>query len=171
MKKLLLLLTLIVGMQSFAIAQKFAYVNTEYILDKIPAYKTAEGQMEKLSQQYQKEVEDLYQKVDDLYKSYQAEKVLLTDDMRQRRENDIIVKEKDAKELQRKHFGPEGTLSAKREELIKPIQDQVYTAIKSISDEGGYAIIFDTASNPSMIYTNPRYDLSDKVLEKLGYRN
>ncbi len=171
MKKLFLLLVLITGTYTFAAAQKFAYVNTEYILNKIPAYKTADGQVEKLAEQYQKEVEALYQKADNLYKTYQAEKVLLTDDMRQRRESEIITKEKDAKELQKKYFGPEGSLAAKREELMKPIQDQVYTAIKTLSDEGGYAIIFDVTSNPSMIYTNPRYDLSDKVLEKLGYRN
>ena len=171
MKKLFLLFILIIGTTSFAFAQKFAYINTEYILGKIPAYKTAEDQVERLAQQYQQEVETLYQKTDDLFKAYQAEKVLLTDDMRQRREDEIVTKEREAKDLQRKYFGQEGNLTSKREELIKPILDQVHSAIKAISDEGGYAIIFDTASNPSMIYTNPRYDLSDKVLEKLGYRN
>ena len=149
-------------------AQKFGYVDTEYILKKVPAYKSAQDQLDKLSAQYQKEVETKYKTVDDLFKKYQAEKVLLTEDMRQKRENEIVTKEKEVKDLQKSYFSPEGTLAKKREELLKPVQDKIYTAIKDIATDGGYATIFDVANNPGMIYNNPRFDLSDKVLEKMG---
>ncbi|MDR2362562.1 MAG: OmpH family outer membrane protein [Prevotellaceae bacterium] len=171
MKRILLTLALIAGITFSASAQKIAYVNTEYILKKIPAYKTAQDQLDKLSQQYEKEIESRYQKLEELYKSYQAEKVLLTDDMKQRRENEIITKEKEAKDLQRQYFGQGGTLEKKKEELIKPIQEKIASAINEIATQDGYAMIFDSASNPSILFVAPRYDLSDKVLEKLGYRN
>jgi outer membrane protein len=171
MKRILVTLALIAGITLSATAQKIAYVNTEYILKKIPAYKTAQDQMDKISQQYEKEIESKYQKLEEMYKSYQADKVLLTDDMKQRRENDIITKEKEAKELQRQYFGQGGTLDKKKDELIKPIQDKIAASIKDIATQDGYAIIFDAASNPAMLFTAPRYDLSDKVLEKMGYRN
>ncbi|MDR3245660.1 MAG: OmpH family outer membrane protein [Prevotellaceae bacterium] len=151
-------------------AQKFGYVDSDYILKKIPAYNTAQEQLEKLSKQYQTEVEAKYKVVQELYTKYQSEKVLLTEEMRQKRENEIITKEKEVKEFQSSHFSPEGTLAKKREELLKPIQDKVYNAIKDISTEGGYAIIFDIANNPSVVYNNPRYDLSDKILEKIGFK-
>ena len=149
-------------------AQKFGYVDTDYILKKVPAYKSAQEQLDKLSTQYQKEVETKYKAVDDLFKKYQSEKVLLTEDMRQKRESEIVTKEKEVKELQKSYFSPEGTLAKKREELLKPVQDKVYTAIKDIATDGGYATIFDVANNPGMIFNNPRFDLSDKVLEKMG---
>jgi len=106
-----------------------------------------------------------------MYKTYQSERVLLTDDMRKKREDEIITKERAVKDLQAKYFGPEGDLSTKRQELVKPIQDALYKAVKELSAEGSYAIIFDTASGASILYSNPRYDLSDEVLKKLGYKN
>jgi outer membrane protein len=151
-------------------AQKFGYIDSDYILKKIPAYKSAQDQLEKLSKQYQTEVESKYKVVKELYDKYQSEKVLLSDDMRQKRENEIIGKEKDAKEFQSSHFSPEGILAKKREELLKPIQDKIYNSIKELATEGGYAIIFDIANNPGVIYNNPRYDLSDKALEKMGFK-
>ncbi|MDR1681661.1 MAG: OmpH family outer membrane protein [Prevotellaceae bacterium] len=171
MKKMLLTLALMAGIVFSASAQKMAYVNTEYILKKIPAYKTAQDQLDKLSQQYEKEIESRYQKLEELYKSYQAEKVLLTDDMKQRRENEIIAKEKEAKELQRQYFGQGGTMEKKKDELIKPIQEKITSAINELATQDGYAMIFDSASNAAILFAAPRYDLSDKVLEKLGYRN
>ncbi len=171
MKKVLLTLVLVAGVALSASAQKFAYINTEYILKKIPAYKTAQDQLDKLSQQYQKEIETRYTALEEMYKKYQADKVLLTEDMKQRRENEIITKEKEAKELQRQYFGDDGTLSKKKDELFKPIQEKISAAVKDLATQDGYHVIFDTAANPSMIYTAPRYDLSDKVLEKLGYKN
>jgi outer membrane protein len=159
------------ALSAFAMqAQKFGYIDSEYILKKIPAYNSAQEQLEKLSKQYQTEVEAKYKVVKELYDKYQAEKALLTDEMRQKRENEIITKEKEVKEFQSSHFSPEGTLAKKREELLKPVQDKVYNAIKEISTEGGYAIIFDIANNTGVIYNNPRYDLSDKVLEKMGFK-
>jgi outer membrane protein len=161
----------IVALSAFAVqAQKFGYIDSDYILKKIPAYTSAQGQLEKLSKQYQTEIEAKYKVVQELYTKYQSEKVLLTEDMRQKRESEIITKEKEAKELQSSYFSPEGTLAKKREELLKPIQDKVYNAIKELSTEGGYAIIFDIANNLGVAYNNPRYDLSDKVLEKIGYK-
>jgi len=171
MKKGLLTLAFIVCVALTASAQKFAYVNTEYILKKIPAYKTAQDQLDRLTQQYEKEIEGRYQKLEELYKSYQADKVLLTEDMKQRRENEIITKEKEAKELQRTYFGQEGTLDKRKDELLKPIQEKISNAIKELATQDGYAVIFDSAANPSMLFTAPRYDLSDKILEKLGYKN
>jgi outer membrane protein len=106
-----------------------------------------------------------------MYKDYQAEKVLLTDDMRNKREDEIIKKEKEVKDLQKKYFGQDGALFRKRQELVKPIQDDIYQAVKDIATENGYAVIFDTSSGPTMLYFNPRYDVSDEVLQKLGYKN
>ncbi len=150
-------------------AQKFAFVNTEYILKKIPSYKAAQEQIDKLAAQYQKEIEDRYAEIEKMYQDFQAEKVLLTEEMRKKREDEIITKERQTKELQMKYFGRDGMLFKKREELTKPIQDQVFNAVKEIATEGGYAVIFDEASSPNMLYTNPRYDKSEEVLQKLGY--
>jgi outer membrane protein len=173
MKRILLTLAFVAALALSASAQKFAYIDTEYILKKIPAYKTAQDQLDRLSKQYEKEIETKYQTLEELYKKYQADKVLLTDDMKQRRENEIITQEKEAKELQRNYFGPEGALDKKKSELLDPIQEKIRTAVKELATQGGYTIIFDTAANPSIIYTSPSalYDLSNKVLEKLGYKN
>jgi len=104
-----------------------------------------------------------------MFQDYQAEKVLLTEEMRKKREDDVIAKERLVKELQMKYFGKDGLLFNKREELIKPIQDQIFNAIKELANEGGYAVIFDASASPNMLYTNPRYDKSEEVLQKLGY--
>lgn len=150
-------------------AQKFAFVNSEYILKKIPSFKAAQEQLDKLSAQYQKEIETKYSEVDKMYQDYQAEKVLLTDEMRKKREDEIITKERLVKDLQVKYFGKDGLLFKKREELVKPIQDQVDNAIKELANEGGYAVIFDSSVSQNILYSNPRYDKSEEVLQKLGY--
>jgi outer membrane protein len=154
-----------------AVAQKFAFVDTEYILQNIPSYNAAQEELNKISEEYETEITGEYQKIEEMYKTYQAERVLLTDEMRKKREDEIMTKEREVKELQNKYFGPEGDLGKKREELVKPIQDAVYKAVKELSAEGSYAVIFDTASGASILYSNPRYDLSDEVLKKLGYKN
>ena len=151
-----------------AIAQKFGYVDSEYIFKKIPAYKSAQDQLDKLSKKYQEEIDSKYKAVDDLFKNYQSEKVLLTEQMRQTRENEIVTREREVKELQKKYFSPDGAVPKKQEELMKPIQEKVFNAIKDLASDGGYATIFDVAGNSGIIYNNPRYDLSDKVLEKMG---
>lgn len=168
MKKILLV-SVLFAFSITLMAQKFAFVDSDYILKKIPSYKAAQDQLDKLSAQYQKDIEDRYAEVDKMYKDYQAEKVLLTEEMKKKREDDIIAKERQVKELQMKYFGKEGLLFKKREELVKPIQEQVFNVVKEIATEGGYAIIFDAAASPNMLYTNPRYDKSEEVLQKLGY--
>jgi outer membrane protein len=171
MKKITSFLTLALLVTVPAIAQKYAFVDTEYILNKIPSYKAAQDELDKLSEQYQTEVKNMYDELDKMYKEYQAEKVLLTKEMQSKREEQIVNKEKEAKKLQNDYFGADGLLFKKREELVKPIQDEVYNAVKEIANESGYAVIFDTASGTSMLYTNPRYDVSDEVLSRLGYKN
>ncbi|MEA3445060.1 MAG: OmpH family outer membrane protein [Bacteroidota bacterium] len=172
MKKVILILSAVVLSSSISFAQKYAFVDTEYILTNIPTYESAQEQLDQLSIGWQKEIEAVYSEIDKMYNDYQAEKVLLTEEMRIKREKDIIDKEKDAKNLQKKYFGKNGDLYKKRQELIKPIQDDIFNAVKEIAEEGNYALIFDTAAGGlSMLYTNPRYDKSDDVLEKLGYKN
>jgi outer membrane protein len=169
MKRFLLTLATLLGVVSIVAAQKIGYINTETILNKIPSYKTAQGQLDRLRQDYQKEVEAGYQKVEELYKAYQTDKVLLTEDMKKRREDEIINKEQAVKELQRKYFGQDGSLAKKTEELLKPLQDKVANAVKEVANDDGYGIIIDVSNNPSLVFTNPRYDISDKVIGKLGF--
>ncbi|HPF93709.1 MAG TPA: OmpH family outer membrane protein, partial [Tenuifilaceae bacterium] len=119
--------------------------------------------------QYQAEIEEEYQKLEAMFQDFEKEKVLLTEEMKRKREEEIIQRERAVKELQMKYFGREGMLFKKREELVKPIQDQVFNTVKEIATEGGFAVIFDSAGSANMLYTNPRYDKSDEVLQKLGY--
>ena len=171
MNKKLLLTLLVAIMATTAWGQRFAYVDTEYILDNIPEYQAAEREIEQLSVEWQAELEDMFAEVDRLYREYQAEAPLLPDEMKQEREEEIIRLEQEAKELQMQRFGREGELFRKREELLEPIQDRVYNAVEEIASRGNYAVIFDRAGGVSMIYTDVRYDLSDDVLQRLGYRN
>lgn len=170
MKKIFLLLVLVFTM-SLGFSQRYAYVDTEYILKNIPAYSAAQEQLDNLAVEWQKEIEEIYAQIDKMYKDFQAEKVLLTEEMRTKRETSIIDKEKEAKKIQKQYFGSDGELYKKRQELIKPIQDDIFNTVKEIASEGNYAVIFDTAGNMSMLYTDPKYDKSDEVLEKLGYKN
>lgn len=154
-----------------ASAQKFAYVDTEYILKHLPEYKSALSQLDGLSQQYQKQVDDSFSEIDKMYKAYQADQVLLTDDMRKRRENDIIEKEKKAKELQRQKFGPEGELFQTRTKLLKPIQDKVSTVIGETAKNKFIDFVFDKSSEfTMMIYASSNYDISNDVITRLGYK-
>jgi outer membrane protein len=150
-------------------AQKFAYVDTDYILNKIPEFNQAQDKLDALSADWQKEIENKYADVDQMYRSYQQEQVLLTDGMKVKREEAIIKKEKSAKDLQQKYFGPEGELYIKRQELIKPIQDKIYDAIQQLASNSKYAIVFDSSSDLIMLYKNNNLDKSDKVLDLLGY--
>ncbi|MDA7794297.1 OmpH family outer membrane protein [Flavobacteriales bacterium] len=165
-----LILIALVCFASVSQAQKFAYVDSDYILERIPEYASAEDQLEKLSVNWQAEIEEIYQQIDVLYKKYQADKILLTQEMKNKRESEIINKEKDAKELQRRRFGPEGDLYNKRTELVKPIQDKVFNAIQDFSNEKRYDIIFDKSSNLIMLFSNPDLDKSDDILKMLGYK-
>ena len=170
MKKFILLILALISFGALK-AQKYAFVDSEYILARIPDYKSAQEQLDRQSELWQKEVEAMYDDIERMYSKYQQEEILLTQEMKQKRQEEIIQKEKEAKNLQRNYFGPEGELFKKRSDLIKPIQDEIYNAIKELANEGNYAVIFDTASGMSILYTNPKYDKSDEILEKLGYKN
>ncbi len=171
MKKQLFLFIFISVISITAFGQRFAYIDTEYILDNIPEYQAAEREVEELSIQWQAEIEDKFAEVDRLYREYQAEAPLLPEEIKREREEEIIRVEREAKELQMQRFGREGDLFDKRQELIQPIQDQVYQAVEEMASRGNYAVIFDKAGGAAMIYTDVRYDLSDDVLQRLGYRN
>jgi outer membrane protein len=153
---------------NFLQAQKYAYVDTEYILANIPEYNDAQDELDDLSKRWQKEIETNYKQVEELYKSYQAEAVLLPDDIKKKREDEIISKEQEVKELQRKYFGPEGDLFKKRQELIQPIQEKIYNAIESIALTSNFAFVFDKAGGMTMLYGNPKFDISDDVLDEVG---
>jgi outer membrane protein len=170
MKKVVLILAVVLGVTIAANAQKMAFIDTEYIMDNIPAYKAAQSQLDQLSSQYQKELESIHAEIEQMYKDFQAESVLLSDDMKRKREDVIITKEKDYKQLQKKYFGPNGDLFKKRQGLVKPIQDDVFAAVQEISNDGSYSIIFDKAGGTTLFFTNPKFDLSDQVLQKLGYK-
>jgi outer membrane protein len=171
MKKSIAFLSLLFLAAGFTLAQKYAFVDTEYILNRIPSYKAAQDQLDKLAGDWQEEIETQYGEIEKMYKDFQAEKVLLTEEMKIQKEEEIVNRENEVKQLQQTYFGRDGNLFKKRQELIKPIQDEVYQAVKEIAAEGNYAVIFDTASGANMLYTNPKYDKSDDVLEKLGYKN
>ncbi len=170
MKTRILIVAAFLFASMFVGAQKFAYVDTQYILDNIPDYQTAQNTLDDLSMEWQKELEVKFAEIDKLYKNYQSESFLLSEDMKTKRQNEIIAKEKEAKELQKKYFGTEGDLFKKRQELIKPIQDKVYNAIESLAEEGSYAVIFDRSGNTTLIYASEKYDKSDDVLNKLGFK-
>jgi len=168
MKRVLVITALIACGLTTLQAQKFAYVDTEYILEKIPEYITAQKQIEQLSNQYQSLVEAEIKKVDQLFRSYQSEKGRLNEAQRQQREKEIIEKEQAVRELQKSYFGEEGSVTKRTEALIRPIKERVQYAIDVLAKEGGYAVIFDVAAAPGFIYLDAAFDLSGKVLEKLG---
>jgi outer membrane protein len=167
-KTSILLFASLVIIANSAFSQKFGFIDSEYILNQIPEYKAANTELDKSSADYQKEIEAKYAEIDKLYKTYQVEQFSLTDDLKEMRQNEIVNKEKDAKDLQNKYFGTDGDLSKKRTELIKPIQDKVDNAIKTVAEKEGLAIVFDKASAVMMLYTNPQYDKSKEVLLSLG---
>ncbi len=167
MKRLFLILTVMVSAN--AMAQKFALIDMEYILKNIPAYERANEQLNQVSKKWQAEVDALTQEAQTLYKNYQSEAVFLSNEQKTQREEAVVAKEKEAAELKRKYFGPEGELYKKRESLMTPIQDEIYNAVKDISDLKGYSLILDRASDAGIIYANPKIDISNEVLSKLGY--
>lgn len=169
MKKFLAIALFMIFGIAGANAQKFALIDMEYILKNIPAYEMANEQLSSISRKWQMEVETLQQEAQNLYKTYQADLVFLSTEMKTKRESEIIAKEQEATELKRKYFGTDGELFKKRESLIQPIQDEIYNAIKEISEKGGYGVIVDRASAMSIIYATPKIDISNEVLAKLGY--
>ncbi|QQL48475.1 OmpH family outer membrane protein [Mucilaginibacter ginkgonis] len=170
MKKLLLTLFITFSAIAGAFAQRFAYVDSEYILKHIPEYAASQKQLAAMQEQWQKEVDGRFGEIDRLYKAYQADQVLMTADMKKRRENEIVEKEKAAKDFQRSKFGPEGELAAKSTQLIKPIQERVAKAIQAIAENDNIDMIFDKNSEVTMLYASPRYDKSADVITRLGLK-
>ncbi len=152
-------------------AQKFALVDMEYILNRIPAYERATEQLDQFSKRWQAEVEALNLEAQTLYKNYQNEALFLSEEQKNKKEEEIMAMEKKASDLKRQYFGPDGELIKKRESLMMPIQDEIYEAIKQISETDGYQVVVDRSSASSMIYASPKIDISNEVLRKLGYSN
>lgn len=167
-KTLMLTGVLFVLLSITATAQKIGYVDTEYILQNIPEYQDAQNEVEELSKQWQEDIEKQYADVDKMYKAYQADAVLLPEDLKRKREEEIVAAEREVKELQRKRFGAEGDLFKKREELIKPIQEKIFNAIEGVATKKNYAFIFDKAGGPVIMFVDSKYDISDEVLEQIG---
>lgn len=165
------MLTLALAMIGFvaASAQKFALVDMEYILKNVPAYERANEQLNQVSKQWEGEIEAILKDVEAMYKKYQSEAVFLSDAQKQKAEEAIMQKEKQASDLKKKYFGTDGDLFKKRQSLMAPIQDEIYNAVKDICDLRGYQLVLDRASGGSIIYASPKIDISDEVLQKLGY--
>jgi len=171
MKRLLFLLAVLFFSFGSSYSQsRYGFVDTEYILNKMPDYKNAQEQLDKVSIQWQKEIETISVEIKDLHAKFRADEVFLSSEMRQQREKEIHDKEMMAQKLQQRYFGRNGELYKKRQELMKPIQDDIYEAIKEIAKSGSYGMIIDRANGPAIIYSNSKFDLSDKVLYKLGIR-
>lgn len=171
MKKLFILLLAMcaMGASQPVAAQKFVLVDMEYILKNIPAFERANEQLNQISRKWQAEVEALNAEAKQLYKTYQAEAVFLSAEQKQEREGNIVAKEKEAAELKKKYFGPQGELFKKRESLMTPINDEIYTAVKEICENKGYSLVLDRASDAGIIFASPKIDISSEVLQKLGY--
>jgi outer membrane protein len=168
-KKISLIFLFSVSSFVVAQAQKFALIDMEYIMKHIPAYESANDQLDILSKKWQIEVDAAMQNVQNMNNSYQTEVVFLSPEMKTKRENEIITQEKAAQDLKIHYFGPNGELFKKRESLIKPIQDEIYNAIQSISNDQGYQLVLDKTSAMNIIFSSPKLDISDDVLSKLGY--
>lgn len=169
MKRFLLIIGLAVMSALPVAAQKYALIDMEYILKNIPSYEMSNEQLQQMSQRWQAEVEAKMAEVESMYKNYQSEMVFLSEDMKSKKEEEIVNKEKEVQELRRAYFGPEGELFKKRQALITPIQDDIYNAVKQIADDKGYMMVMDRASSQNIIYASPRIDISNDVLVKLGY--
>jgi outer membrane protein len=171
MKKLLFVLALIAGISFSASAQRYAVIDTRYILDRIPEYKEAEGKLRMISEQWQKEIDDKQSALDKMYKDYDAEQFMLTDVLKKKREDELFNKEKELRDLQKRRFGFEGDLFKERQRLIKPLQDKVYNAVQKISVARGYDFVLDKSEGITIIFADPKLDKSDEVLREIGVKN
>lgn len=171
MKKLLLTLIVSVIAMMGANAQKnsIAVVDMNYILKNVPSYESATEQLNQVSQKWKKEIDASSAEAKSMYENYQTELVFLSKEMQVKKENEIVAKENETRELKRKYFGENGELYKKREALMKPIQDEIYTAVKAVADTEGFSVVLDKASARSIVYSTAKVDISDKVLSKLGY--
>lgn len=152
-------------------AQKFALMDMEYVLKNIPAYERANEQLNQVSKKWQAEVEALNTQAATMYKNYQNEVVFLSKEQKAAKQEEIMLKEKEAADLKKKYFGPEGELFKKRESLMSPIQEEIYNVVKEISEQRGYSLVLDRASDSAIIFGSPKIDISNEILQKLGYAN
>ena len=169
MKKAIMILAVFCSLAVTGSAQKFALIDMEYILKSIPAYEMANEQLKQVSTRWQREIETKAKEAETLFNNYKSEQGYLSKEQQSKKEEEVVAKEKEVAELRRKYFGPEGELYKKRESLMQPIQDDIYNAVKKISEEKGYQMVIDRASDASIIFASPRIDISNEVLTKLGY--
>ena len=170
MKKLFLLAACSFLLLSFAHAQKYAVIDTKYILDKMPEYKSAQKQLDDFAAAWQKDIDNMQKDLDKMYRDFEAEQVMLSDDLKKKREDQLFLKEKALRDLQRQRFGFEGDLFKKRQELIKPIQDKVYNAVQKLAVQRGYDFILDKSEGITVIFADPKLEKSDDVLKELGVK-
>jgi len=170
MKKMFLILAFGVLAATAAQAQRYAVIDSKYILEQLPEYKDAQKKLDLASESWQKEIDAKFQEIDRMYKSYQAEQVMLSDDMRKKREQEIMDKEKAAKDLQKKRFGYEGDLFTQRQTIVKPIQDKVYNAVQKMATAKGLDLIMDKAAGVTVFYADPKLDRSADILKDLGVK-
>lgn len=168
MKKSIITAVLVAFLALPMFGQKYAYIDSEYILSNMPDYVEAQAELDRVALEWQQEIEKEFAKIDSMYKKYQTEVITLPENMKQKREEAIINAEKAAKDLQKKRFGKDGDLTKKREELVTPIQDRVFTAIDEYAKEKGYAFVFDVAGSMTIIYADPKWDINDQIMQKLG---
>ncbi|MEO6612481.1 MAG: OmpH family outer membrane protein [Chitinophagaceae bacterium] len=169
MKKIFLLAFLL-ATATIGFSQKYAVIDTRYILDKMPDYKQAQKQLDDIAAGWQKDIDGKQSELDGMYKTYEAEQVMLSDDLKKKREDQLFNKEKDLRDLQRKRFGFEGDLFKKRQELIKPIQDKVYNAVQKMAVSRGYDFVLDKSEGITIIFADPKLDKSEDILKDLGVR-
>lgn len=170
MKKVIAIICLLISFSAVSMAQRYAVVDTKYILDKMPEYKDAQGKLDAFSEQWQREIDDKQAALDKMYKNFEAEQVMLSDDLKKKREDELFVREKEVRDLQRKRFGFEGDLFKKRQELVKPVQDKVYNAIQKIAVNRQYDFILDKSEGITIIFADPKLDRSEDVLKELGVK-
>ena len=168
--KRLAIFTLSILLSVFAFAQRYAIVDTKYILDKLPEYKQAQTKLDEFSVQWQKEIDTKQSALDKIYQEYQAEQVMLSAELRKKREDELFVREKEVRDLQRQRFGFEGDLFRKRQELVKPVQDRVYNAIQKIAAARLYDFILDKSEGITVIFADPKLDKSEDILRELGVK-
>ena len=171
MKKLFLLAISSFVLVVSASAQRYAVIDTKFILDKLPDYKVAQKQLDDIATGWQKEIDRMQAELDKMYKDFEAEQVMLSDELRKKREDQLFVKEKALRDLQRQRFGYDGDLFKKRQELIKPIQDKVYNAVQKLAVQRGYDFILDKSEGITVIFADPKLEKSEDVLRELGVRN
>ena len=170
MKKVLLLAACSFMLVAFSHAQKYAVIDTKYILDRMPEYKAAQKQLDDVAATWQKEIDRMQTDLDKMYKDFEAEQVMLSDDLKKKREDQLFVKEKQLRDLQKSRFGFEGELFKKRQELIKPVQDKVYNAVQKLAVQRGYDFILDKSEGITVIFADPKLEKSDDVLRELGVK-